>query len=414
MQLETLEENKSITISKGKQFPLEGENLSGVLPVIVIKRFNKDEIFGGAEKFIHRLTTRLALLGINIEILSARLKPEWKKKEQIKINRAHIKIKRLPHPGLRFAGTLLYNLSLLFELLTIKNTRRVIHINFASKELITATLAKTLTGTPVICRIACAGETGELSSECNRFYGFLIKRALKNVDAFIALSEDIERELTAAGIEERKIHLIPNGVDTNVFSPPDKAEKEKARNLFGIKKGQIVAGFAGRLSAQKDLKTLIESIQNTPGELKLLIAGKGPEKEKIEKAIKDKGLEKKVSILGAVKDMKSFYSSLDIFILPSLFEGLSNSLLEAMSMGLAVIATDASGSRDLVRDGITGILIPKSRPDRLTEAINKLYHDTNLRTRLGEEARKKIVRDYSIESVALRYLKLYKNVLKTR
>jgi len=414
MQLTTLEKARRITTTDGKQLPQPRKNLSGVLPTIIIKRFNKDELFGGAENFIQRLVTQLALLGVNINILSARLKPEWKKTEQITTDGAKINIKRLPHPGLRFAGTLIYNLHLLFELLARKETNRVIHINFASKELIPAVLARTLTSTPVVCRIACAGDTGELTSECKRFYGFIIKRALKNVDTFIALSEDIARELAREGIEEQKILVIPNGVDTEFFSPPDEEEKLKARSLYRVGKGEFVVGFSGRLSPQKDLKTLIESIQNTPDNTRLLIAGKGPEKVKIEKAIREKALYRKVTLLGPVRDIKIFYSSLDIFVLPSLFEGLSNSLLEAMSMGLPVIATDVSGSNELVRDGVTGLLIPKSRPDILSRAINRLYKDKFLRKRLGEEARNRIKMSYSIESIALKYLELYENLLRAR
>jgi len=414
MQIDTLESARRETTTDGKQLPQPRKNLSNVFPTIVIKRFKKDELFGGAENFIQRLVTQLALLGININILSARLKPEWEKTEQVTINGTKVNIKRLPHPRLRFAGTLIYNLYLLFELLTNKESNRVIHINFASKELIPAVLARTLTGTPVVCRIACAGDTGELTSECNRFYGFIIKRALKNVDAFVALSEDIVRELSGEGIEKQKILVIPNGVDTEFFSPPDEEEKLKARSLYRVGKGEFVVGFSGRLSPQKDLKTLIESMQNTPYNTRLLIAGKGPEKLNMEKAIRERALDKKVTLLGPVKDIKSFYSSLDIFVLPSLFEGLSNSLLEAMSMGLPVVATDTSGSNELVRDGMTGLLIPKSRPDILSKAINRLYHDRALREQLGKEARKTIKIGYSIESIALKYLELYENLLKAR
>ena len=374
---------------------------------MITKRFHRDHIAGGAERFAWRLASKLADSGSAVNVLGARLRKGWKSSEKVSTGKGIIRVKRFPHPRFRLLGTFMYNLSLFFELAFKHRSVSVVHVNFASKELMTAATARALGGPPVVCRIACAGETGELAIIGRTRYARLFKHLTRWVDSFVALSDEIEEELECFGIEPDRIVKIPNGVDTDVFIPPSSEERSSARTLLGLRNGELAIAFAGRLSHQKGLDVLIRAAGRLHGHIKVLIAGRGPALKELRELTDSLSLTGSIRFLGPTDDVVTLYHASDIFVLPSRSEGLSNALLEAMSTGLPAVVTDVSGSREVVADGENGYIVDPDDPNELASRIENLVKNPAQRKSMGLAARKRIVDDYSIEKVTGMYIALY-------
>ncbi len=373
--------------------------------LMVLKRFHPDTLYGGAEKSAFRLIEALVDGNLDIEVAGAWLEDSWPRSETIQAGGGTVRIARLLHPKIRLIGTFIYNLLLFIKLLKGRNDYDIVHIHFASIEMMTASLARAFGGPPVICKIACAGSAGELSINGGRFFSRVFINALKRIDCFAALSNDIRDELVRLGVGEEKIVLIPNGVKTEIFQPPTEQQRSEARDFLGIQDYTTVLLFAGRLSAQKGLDLLLESIgklRHLP--LTLYIAGKGPELERLVSLVSKMELGDCVKFLGPFDDIERLYHGADIFVLPSREEGLSNALLEAMSSGLKVVATRVSGSSEAVEDGSSGFLADPEDASSLAEAIERAVTGDR---GIGKRARRRVIERYSIDTVAGLYVKTY-------
>jgi glycosyltransferase involved in cell wall biosynthesis len=173
---------------------------------------------------------------------------------------------------------------------------------------------------------------------------------------------------------------------------------------------------SGRLSPEKNISLLIKAFADAAKEnenIRLIILGDGPLKKEIESLIRSKQIENKVSLTGYVKNVTDYLIACDFFILPSETEGMSNSLLEAMSMGLIPIATNISGSYDLIVHKHNGFLINKPWNNNLKKTIvNCAILDDDCMKRMQHESYYTIKRNYKIEHVATRYINLYDSILK--
>jgi glycosyltransferase involved in cell wall biosynthesis len=143
----------------------------------------------------------------------------------------------------------------------------------------------------------------------------------------------------------------------------------------------------------------------------LVLVGDGPLRSEIASDVHRAGLTDRVHLLGARSDVPRLLSAADAFVLPSLWEGLPMALLEAMAAGLPVIATSVSGTRQVVEDGRTGILVTPADSNALAQAISRVVADAALRGRLGRAARAHVRAEFSVDRQALRHLKLYRECL---
>ena len=143
----------------------------------------------------------------------------------------------------------------------------------------------------------------------------------------------------------------------------------------------------------------------------LTIIGDGPDRDKLQNLARDAGVNDSISFCGAVEDIIPYLQKSALFVLPSLSEGLSNVLLEAMACGLPIVATRVGGNIDLIRDGENGILVETENSNQLSEAMKKLLQDKALAKKLGSEARKTVEQRFSLISIADRYLSLYQKLI---
>jgi len=218
------------------------------------------------------------------------------------------------------------------------------------------------------------------------------------------------------GGDVERIHVLPNGVDVALFQPPSAAQRQAARRKFDIPEKSFAVGNVGNLFAPiKGHAELIQAFAQVlrvyPDAL-LLIAGFGPLDQALRRLAADLGIPRRVRLLGQVEPITDLLAALDLYVCPSLTEGMSNALLEAQACGLPCVATDvADHRRTLPRHQALGLLPQPGDVAALAAAIVTLAAQEDLRAETGRRSRELITREYTFEAAASRYAQLYTAML---
>jgi glycosyltransferase involved in cell wall biosynthesis len=178
--------------------------------------------------------------------------------------------------------------------------------------------------------------------------------------------------------------------------------------------GSKVIGMVARLDLQKGFEYLLRAVRelcNSFEALKVVIVGDGPDRAAIQKMIEEFGLQSNVVLAGQQSDMPGVYAAMDIFVLPSLNEGLPMTILEAMAASRPVVATRVGAIPKVINDGENGLLVDPKDTDGLRNALARLLSDSELCRRLGEKAHAWVSRNYTSEAMALKYRQMYDAVL---
>lgn len=239
------------------------------------------------------------------------------------------------------------------------------------------------------------------------------------VSRYVALSRHLALYLTdAVRVPSARVERICNGVDPARFRPPDGARPPIAGSPFGGD-DEVLVGTVGRLEAVKDQLNLVRAVahlisQRAPGadRLRLIIAGDGASRSGIEAEVRAAGIGHAVWLAGERADVPDVMRGLDIFALPSLAEGISNTILEAMASGLPVIATEVGGNPELVEHGVSGTLVPPSDYVALADALAPYVADGMLRRRHGDAGRGRVDAEFSLDVMVDRYAALYRTSLE--
>jgi len=248
----------------------------------------------------------------------------------------------------------------------------------------------------------------------NRKYHFLRRLASPVIDRFVAVSQEIERWLSdTVGIRREKITRICNGVDTRRFHPPtDAAERALLADRFPP--GSIVVGSVTRFNAIKDPLNLVRAFitaRRDPagGRLRLVMAGDGRLRAPAEQLLRDAGEESAAWLPGSRDDIPQLLRAIDVFVLGSLREGISNTVLEAMASGLPVVASATGGNLELIQDKVTGRLVEPGASDELAAALLEYARDDAVRVAQGRAARARVEREYSLQRMLADYEALYRS-----
>jgi len=237
----------------------------------------------------------------------------------------------------------------------------------------------------------------------------LARRVLSfGVTRFVAVSEDISKWLHhSAGIRSDKITKIINGVDTDKFRPECQGTLRAKSGL----KDEVVVGTVGRLDPIKRQDLLLQAfsrLDHSKYKLKLMIIGDGPKRAQLESLKKRLAYSERIKLLGECDDVHELYNLMDIFVLPSRNEGISNTILEAMASGLPVIATSVGGNPELVTDGKTGLLIPPDSEEFIQHSITYYLEHPDIRRVHGANARSEAEKCFSLHRMIKEYEELYK------
>lgn len=238
------------------------------------------------------------------------------------------------------------------------------------------------------------------------FLKSIIKQILKNVD-MCTVNSTATKDLTLNVIKSNKrLKIIPMGVDLNIFKPKFKC----ADGVYSKKRPTILT--VGRLDKKKGMNYLIDAmpeiIRKFP-KAKLVIVGDGPEKNNITMLIKKLNLDKNVDLIGAVqnKNLPSFYQKADLFVLPSLNEGLGVVLLEAMACGTPVIGSNVGGITDIIINGENGFLTISENPQNLAEKIITVLSNNDLQKKFSENGFRTIKEKFSWDVITDEFLESY-------
>ena len=236
---------------------------------------------------------------------------------------------------------------------------------------------------------------------------WLLGRVARRVDAYIVLTPSLREAAQPFLRGARRLEMVPPGIDLDRFDPA-AVEAAAVRRLRGS--ASRVVGIVARLAEQKGIETLLDAIPrllDAAPDTRALIAGDGPNRAALEARARRLGIAAAVDFLGYRADVEAIYAALDVMVLPSRHEGFGVAFIEAMAMGVAVVGTRVVGSVDAVRDGITGLLVPPDDPAALAAAILRLLDDPQLRRRLVDEARRRVLAHCSREGMVRRTEALY-------
>jgi len=240
---------------------------------------------------------------------------------------------------------------------------------------------------------------------------FVQKKMLNEYDLVCPNSTYADALLGKMGVEQSKRVVIPSAVDITKFSPNIDCSEIKGK----LGANQLIL-CASRLLPWKGIDTAIEimpSILREFNNVRLVIAGDGPEKSRLLNMAKKISMEKSVIFLGAVSrsDMPLLFNAADIFLLPSKFESCPNALLEAMSCETPSIATDIKGVDEIIQNGENGYLIELNNTNSLSKKVSLLLSDKNERKRIGRNARKTVQERYSFNKITNQVLNTYNSIV---
>jgi len=224
---------------------------------------------------------------------------------------------------------------------------------------------------------------------------------------------DMRRGLRLGIGREEQYVLIRSAIDLGRFPRATAEAREAARGKLGIGAQEVVVGLFGRLSPQKAPLDFVRAAQLLAGrpEMRFVIVGDGPLRQAVERAAADLARAGRLAMLGLRRDIGRLLPALDIYVNAALWEGLPRGVLEAMAVGLPVVATDVGGVAEVVEDGVTGRLVRPGRPRELAQAIAALASDPVLRRRMGELAARR-AREFSAERMVRALEGLYLELLR--
>lgn len=221
---------------------------------------------------------------------------------------------------------------------------------------------------------------------------------------YLAVSNEVKARLCGdLAVPEAKVRVVRNGVPLAAFNCP--ADPDLRSTFVGDGRAPVVMTVA-RLHSQKGHVHLLEAAALVP-EARFVLVGDGPERGALEGLAKTLGIDDRVSFLGYREDISRLLSSCDLFVLPSLFEGLPISVLEAMAAGKPVVATAIGGTSEAVVDGATGFLVPPADSSALAACIRRVISDRALALRLGQSGRARAVAEFSSGSMVRGVVKAY-------
>jgi len=245
-----------------------------------------------------------------------------------------------------------------------------------------------------------------------RFKLFIISKKFHALNRLIAVSYQNAKILNEI-YNVKKVDVVYNAIDINKYKY-NLVKRNYYRNYWKIAPDEILIGIIGRLSSQKGHQYFLNILPRLIKKynIKAIFVGDGELRKKYEKFILNNSLQSHVILAGYQKDIAGILSALDIFLLPSIREGLPFSIIEAMAVGVPVICTDVGGIPEIVKNGETGILIPSRNSEIIFKNIEYLIKNNKLRTRLIEKAKLYVEKNFSIDNMYNKTLDIYFSLLK--
>ncbi|MCP3678310.1 MAG: glycosyltransferase family 4 protein [Deltaproteobacteria bacterium] len=376
---------------------------------------------GGLGRQAQLLTERLAEEDVDIFVIARRMKgmPQAEFSRKVKVYRVGSLKPGLHNfekiTALNLLVSLSFSVSCAFKLFQKQREFDIVHFHGASLPLFCTIPVLKLLKKGVIAKVASAELGIEAGSLKGRYGGVgrVILRLLRMVDVFVATTGEIEEGLVRDGFEVLKIERIPNFIDPHLFTPASPEMRRGIKAKLGVGTAPLVT-FSGRFIPRKGINYLLEAwrevIHDFP-DAKLLLLGDGPLMKSMKRKAATLGIGGSVIFQGHVHQVTDFLRGTDLFVLPSLQEGMPNSLLEAMACGLPVVATRIGGGVDIISSGDNGILVKPGDSKELTLGILNILKDKEYATSFAARGLQTVRESYSLDSIVTRYLALYERIV---
>ncbi|MBI5630346.1 MAG: glycosyltransferase family 4 protein [Elusimicrobia bacterium] len=362
---------------------------------------------GGAENQALELSVALQRRGLGVRVLTRKL-PGLSCREFVR----GIPVIRLPCRGAGFLNAASFMASLFIYLWRQAPLYDVIHVHLAGSPALAAAFAGRLLGKPVVVKLGGGKGIGELAASARTFGGRLKLRLLARLKPqVIAVARELAEE-GARYLGPVPIPVIPNGVDSERYQPASPQGKSALRRELGWPEEGLCFLYTGRFSWEKNLLRFIEvwaGASRAAERSFLAFVGEGQQEETMRAAARNLGVPGRVFFHGRREGLEKVYQAADIFILPSVSEGLSNALLEAMSSGLAILASRVGGTIEVVEEGREGVLFDPKDGAELKSRIERLLEKPVFI--LGQAARQKACRRYAMAPIAGIYEELYRKLI---
>lgn len=361
----------------------------------------------GAETQALAQGAELAARGHDVHVLTHKV-PVEPREERIQGIRVHRRIRSV-HLGPLFG--LSFVLSAAREIRKLRSEIDIFHTHQGMWEAVATGLAARGFGTSgndvrAIAQPASAGAYGEAELLMRTKGSKTLSRLILRNTALAAISSGIEREWADLGFPGERIVRMASGVDSARFSPgQSKLDHELPASPRVV--------FTGRLHPQKNLDVLINAwpeVVRASGAA-LILAGEGPERARLEALAMRLGVAERVVFAGKVADPIEHLRAADAFALPSVAEGMSNSLLEAMATALPCVVSNISGNLDLIADGRTGAIVAENTPIAWAQRLIETLNDRARARSMGADARRLIERTFDLKVVVSQYERLYRTIL---
>ena len=380
----------------------------GVKSVLMVSQ-TFHPVIGGSEKQAFEISKALAGRGVAVTVLTRR-PPGQPGEETV----AGMRIKRFACPGSGLLNSIFFMTRVFFWMLAHAAEYQAVHVHLASSPGVAAALAARLTGRRAVIKLGGGKGVDEISLSRKTFAGRLKLAFYRYArpELLVMNGEVLEWLKSTKEYSGFNLRLFRNGVDTGRYTPPLYNEKINAKTALGLDNSPVFL-FVGRLSPEKRMKEFVEAWaellgeETAPPKVRLVIVGGGPDAPALKKAVTDLGVAGSVTLAGPQEDLRPYYRAADVFILPSISEGLSNSMLEAMACGVAVLASRVGGARDAVLPGVSGFLFDPLNRGELKDCLRRHIADRSLAVKMGEQARRTAVEKYSMARVADDLLAIY-------
>jgi glycosyltransferase involved in cell wall biosynthesis len=298
-----------------------------------------------------------------------------------------------------------------WDLLDIQHKLTVLRADIVHTFLLTASLygrfAAMLARVPIII-----GTEVNIYEQKNPWHIKAERWLMEHTDRVVVSAESVrDFYVDQVGADRERIDVVYNAVDWAQLRT--NASRDEVRAGFGVPLDAPLAGIIARLTEQKAHTHLFQAMATTNGleQLHLLVVGDGHLREPLEKQTVDLGINDRIHFLGARRDLGNILSAIDLFVMPSLWEGLPLSMVLAMGAGLPVVATRVAGIPEVVHDGETGVLIPPADSTALGAALVKLVRDSELRARIGSAARAFALPRFGVDGYVASITSLYDRLL---
>jgi glycosyltransferase involved in cell wall biosynthesis len=388
-------------------FPIsdEKETQKDKLRILVLCMHVYPAYVAGAEIHAYYVSNKLAENGHYVHVIAIATRKQVETQVRIMFKQSSVRLWRPPFSGLAYV----------IKVFLLAYLRRcefdVIQVHIATgMTMLPAFMISKIAGKPYV--VTCHGSEIRIFPK-KAFSKLLQKILLLKASHVVAVSMDIrDLLLKEYGLSSRKIKIVPNGYDEELVNQL----RTIASNSVCGKIPSLV--FVGTLREAKDPLNLIEAFRIVSGRVenvRLQIVGDGTLRPAVERKIESYKMQDRVTLHGAVSHERALevLASSDIYVLTSVDEGLPISLIEAMALGKAVVATSVGGVPEIVIDGVNGMLTPPRLPGRIAQSIERLLEDPVLTERLRKAAAES-VRDFSWSNIAQKYQNIYREVRRPK